>query len=283
MKFNGTITAIALLGAVSLALSGCSASAPAAGGGEDSAGAELIRVGTSVGAAPYEYYEEGTTSPLLGYEPDLLNEAFKRMGVEPEYIVGEYEALAPGLQADRFDMAMFGLTDRVSRQESFDMLDYGKDASGFLGREGTTGAIQSLDDICGKTVAVQEGSTVEAFLGEQSATCTADGNGPITLVTSPDLPAILLAVTSGRADYATSNIPLLAFGAQQLEGVEVGDFAYLEEYIAFMMPKDSELTPRLMDAIDSMIEDGTYQEILETWEIPALAIPKTELNQGTTP
>lgn len=278
-------------GAVAIAL-GLFASLVAACGSDasnadDDAASELpgrqstLVVGTSVGAPPYEFYDEGSTSEVLGYEPDLLKAAGDLLGVDVEFQVAEYTALFAALDAERYDFVAFGLVDRTSRQEQYDVLDYAKDASGFLGKTGSTEELGSMSDVCGKTIAVQAGASVEAALMEESGRCEQDGKPAIELLASKDLPAIAMAVTSGRADYASSQVPLLAYNASQMEGLEVAKLTYLEGFVGFVLPKDSELTEPLGEAIDKLMENGKYDEIMDKWGLGDLTLESTSVNAGT--
>lgn len=279
-KIGAATTALALCASM-VAACGPDSNADGNGASQLPGGKSTLVVGTSVGAPPYEFYDEGSTSEVLGYEPDLLKAAGDLLGVDVEFQVADYTALFGALDAKRYDFVAFGLVDRQSRQEQYDVLDYAKDASGFLGKMGTTGELSSMSDVCGKTVAVQSGASVEATLIEESKRCEEGGNPAIDLLTSKDLPAIALAVTSGRADYASSQVPLLAYNASQLEGLEVSKLTYLDGFVGFVLPKDSELTEPLGDAIDTLMENGTYDEIMEKWGLGDLSLDSTSVNAGS--
>jgi len=279
-KYKVGVAALASLAAFTLAA--CGSSEPNADSKSAGTGAsQKIVIGTSVGAPPYEFYKEGDTSTVLGYEPDLLQAAAKIMNVKIDYQVADYEALFNGLDAKRYDIVAYGLVDRKARQEKYDVLDYGKDASGFLGKVGSTAALTKLTDLCGKTVSVQTGSSHDATLDAENKTCRQQGLPEIKLLRSKDLPGIALAVTTDRANYASSQVPLLAYNATQVKGLEVSDLTYLEGYVGFVLPKDSKWTKPLGEAIDKLIADGTYKQIMEKWGLGGLLVDATSVNGGT--
>ncbi|WP_309066244.1 ABC transporter substrate-binding protein [Microbacterium sp.] len=255
---------------------------PAGNGGEYGLPADVTKftIGTSVGTAPYEYYEAGSNE-VAGYEPDLLAEVADRLGVEIEWNPTDFGAMFSALEAGRTDFIANGLIDRKSRQADFDMLDYIKDASGFLGLEGTTAQLKTMEDVCGHSLAVPSGTTWEGYFDEQSKKCIENGDEKIEIVLVKDPTAATLAVTSKRVEFAVNQQPLLAFAAQQTQGLEVGDLTYLEGVVAMAFPKDSDLLEPVQKVLDEMIADGTYLEILEKWGMDDLAVEKTSVNAGT--
>jgi polar amino acid transport system substrate-binding protein len=150
-----------------------------------------------------------------------------------------------------------------------------------MGKTGTTAALQSMSDVCGKTVAVQTGSAHEAALTAESTQCGASGKPKINLLPNKDLPAIALSVSGGRADYASTQVPVLAYNASHMEGLEVAKLTYLEGLVGFIVPKGSDLTAPLGQALDELIANGTYGKIMEKWGLANLAVQATSVNAGT--
>lgn len=243
-------------------------------------GVTKLTVGTSVGTAPYEYYEAGNTE-LKGYEPDLLNEAAKRLGISLDWQATEFSALFSGLDSKRYDLLANGLIDRKSRQQNYDILDYIGDASGFLGKKGTTDKLKTLADVCGHSLGIHSGSTWEAFFDAESKKCIEAGRPPIETILVKDPTGATLAVGTGRVDFAVNQYPLLTFAAKQDDTTEVGDLKYLEGFVGLVFPKESPLIPPFQKVLDEMIQDGTYEAILKKWDLEKLAVKKTALNAGT--
>jgi|SRR5580765_1387519 len=242
---------------------------------------KMLDVGTSVGAPPYEFYESGSTE-VKGYEPDLMKEIAKRLGVELSWRVTDFGALFTGLDTGRYTMLANGLIDRKSRQAKYDVLDYITDASALLGKSGSTGAIQSMDDVCGKDVGVPVGTSYEAFFNDQQKKCAADGKPKLTVTTFKDPTGVVLAVSTGRVDYGANQVPLVAYQASKTSGLEVSKFQYLEGLVGMVFPKDSKLIEPFGKVIDEMIADGTYAKILGDWGLEDLAVEKTKVNAATT-
>lgn len=282
--FIGVISATLILG-----LSACGSGGSEAASGTNEAtgdyglpaGTTKLVIGTSVGTAPYEFYEAGSND-ISGYEPDLLAEAAKRLGVEMEWAPSEFGAMFSALNAERTDFIANGLIDRKSRQKEFDMVDYIKDASGFLGVEGSTAQLKTMRDVCGRTLGVPAGTTWEDYFDKQSKECVSEGDPKIEIVLVKDPTAATLAVRTGRVEFAVNQQPLLAYAAQQTEGLEVGSLTYLEGVVALAFPQESELIEPMQKVLDEMMADGTYRKILEKWGMDDLAMNQTALNSGTT-
>jgi polar amino acid transport system substrate-binding protein len=238
-------------------------------------------IGTGVGAPPYEFYEGNDTTTIQGFEPDLLRAVAEREGVNLDWQVTEFESLFSSLDSGRFDFLAYGLADRRSRQEKYDLLDYVKNEQGFMGKTETDPAVEMVD-LCGKSVAALAGSVVESqLMTESEGVCVDAGLEPIEILPVQNQSGIVQAVTTGRTDYASADVPLLAYEAQQVGGLEVFPLTYLEGFTAMVFPKDSELSTRIAAAIDELIADGTYAQILSEWDLESLALEETEFNAGT--
>lgn len=276
-----------LVSAALLVLAGCGSSEKSDEGGSGDGGKyglpqgiASVTIGTAVGTAPYEFYE-GSSKEIKGYEPDLLNEVASRLGVKIEWKTTDFPALFTGLDSGRFDLAANGIIDRKSRQERYDVLDYIKDASSVAGLAGSTSSIKDTQDLCGKTLATQSGTSFEVFFNEESKKCKAEQKPEIKVLLFKDPAGATLAVKSGRADFVSNQIALLAYSATQEKDLEVGSATYLEGLAGLVFPKGSPLIEPFSNAIDELISDGTYAEILAKWDLSNLAIDETALNAGT--
>ena len=82
-----------------------------------------LTVGSQQTFPPVEFKKPDETK-VTGVSADLLAEIAKRLGLQLEYIHGEYASLIPGLEAKRFDMASGGISDTVEREQAVDFVNY---------------------------------------------------------------------------------------------------------------------------------------------------------------
>lgn len=252
-----------------------------AGGQASGDGKETVTVGVTPGVPPYIFSAEGSSSELIGYEPELLREAAGRIGVELDFQEFDFASLFAAVDAGRVDIAAGGIIDRKARQQKYDMVDYTLDASNFLGRAGTFEDFDDMTDLCGDKVAVVSGNSYEKFMIAESDKCVKAGSQPINMVQHKTMAEAILSIDTGRANYLPTQIPLTKYAAEKNPKLQSGGPEFLKGYVAFALPKDSELTEPLRAALDEMMADGTYLKILTDADIENLAIEKSGLNNGT--
>ena len=133
MKNLTKLTALTLTAA--LALTACGSSAAATAPAEESAAgstaeaasgdllSEIQAKGTITVAmegtwAPWTYHDENDN--LVGYDVEVATEIAKKLGVEPQFVEGEWDGLLAGLDAGRYDIMVNGVDITPERAEKYD-------------------------------------------------------------------------------------------------------------------------------------------------------------------
>src|SRR5690606_5758339 len=189
---------------------------------------------------------------------DLMNALAEEAGIEIEYETLEFDGIVAGISSGRFDIAIAGMTITEERQESIDFTQPYYEAGLILAVRDDNEEIQSIEDVDGKVVATRTGSTSETYLKEH------------TDAIPEAFPQIIEGyqnVLAGRADAVLYDLPnVLFYSEQEAEGrlKTVGEKLTGEEYgIAF--PKGSELRDVIDEALTTLKENGTYDDIYEKW------------------
>ena len=290
-----------LLAISALVLAGCGSDDPAVDSGDSGddgsseavaevpqaiADADELRVGSDIAYAPVEFYEEGTQN-VMGLDPDLCAAMAEKLGLSKgcNFQNQTFDGLIPALGAGRFDIIMSAMSDTKERQATLDFVDYFNVGTSILVRKGNPDNITSLDDLCGKTVGLQAGTTQEEVAKEQSAKCEADGNEAIEVLTFETDPEAQQQLKAGRTVADMNDFPVAAYVAQTSGGGN--DFEVVGEQIdagpyGIGVPKDAtQLRDALKAALEAIIEDGTYAEILEKWNVSQGAITEVTINGGS--
>ena len=153
----------------------------------------------------------------------------------------------------------------------------------FAVKAGNPEGITSLDTACGKRVAVMAGGSAEKVIVDQAAKCVAAGEPTIEIQSYADQPTSILAVRSNRADaFFSSQAPLVYYVQQangQLELSAVGQQNGFDDlFQGAVAPKDSPLSPILRDGIQILIENGTYDIIMDKWGLKDNKIEAAGIN-----
>jgi polar amino acid transport system substrate-binding protein len=287
----------ALAGVLAAALSGCAAGArtgeaPTATGKsaplfsalpEEYQKSKEIVVGSDIAYAPMEYYDtDGTT--VLGLDKDISDALSEKLGVVFVWKNATFDGLITQLESGRIDIVMSGMSDTPERQKEVDFVDYYRAGAMLLVKKGNPEGLQSIADLCGRTVAVQRGTTQEGYAQEQSKQCETDGAEPIDLLSFDRETEAMLQVKSGRAAAGMQDYPVASYNARTSGGGE--DFEVVGEQIEAgplgiaVDKEDTELRDAIQRALQSIIDDGTYQKLLQKYDVPLGAVDEATVNDG---
>jgi polar amino acid transport system substrate-binding protein len=138
----------------------------------------------------------------------------------------------------------------------------------------------SPDNACGKKVAVQKDTVQVDDLNARSKKCTDAGKGKITIdqyVSQDDATA---AAISGKDDAMLADSPICAYAVKQTNGqLELLGDIYEAAPYGYVVPKDGQaLADVLKGALQAVLDDGTYQQVLEKWGVEGGAITNPEIN-----
>ena len=125
MKKLTKLTALTLTAALAVGLTACGSTADTAGTETtETAGGDLLSEiqakGTIIVAmegtwAPWTYHDEDDN--LVGYDVEVATKIAEKLGVEPQFIEGEWDGLLAGLDAGRYDIMVNGVDITPERAE----------------------------------------------------------------------------------------------------------------------------------------------------------------------
>ncbi|MER7796806.1 ABC transporter substrate-binding protein [Microbacterium sp. NPDC096154] len=237
-----------------------------------------VVVGTEAGYAPYEYMDaDGST--IIGLDIDLLDAVTARLGIEYQLENVAFDTLLPSLDADRFDLVVAGMTDTVERQANYDFVDYFNADQAIMVPAGNPENIDSLLDLCGKPVSVLVDSTQQTILETASVECP----DPIEILTQATDSDALLQVQQGRTVAMLTQEATGRYNAEQIGGGSAFEVANQESIdpapLGYVFKKgDDELVAAFQAALQSLLEDGTYEEILGAYELEGSALDEITVN-----
>jgi polar amino acid transport system substrate-binding protein len=229
------------------------------------ASAGTLTVAADATYAPNEFIDtDGHT--VIGMDADLAKAIAQAMGLKADVKNVTFDAIIPGLAANKYDLGMSSFTITKEREKTVDFVSYANAGTSFFVKAQGGPNIQSLADLCGQKVAAERGTTQATDATGQDKKCKAQGKPGVTVQVYPDQNAVNLALSSGRADVDMSDSPPAAYAVEQsngqfkLSGTQYGVAAY-----GIAIPKNSGLAKPVLDAMKSVIADGTYKKIFAYW------------------
>ena len=131
--------------------------------------------------------------------------------------------------------------------------------------------------------AVESGTTEQTDAKVQGAKCKATNQGAVTVLTFNTQSEANLAVSSGRADVGFADSPVAAYivatsnGVFQNSGYSVNNAPY-----GLALPKGNGMAAPVAAAVNALIANGVYHQILVKWGVQAGAITTAAVNGATS-
>ena len=222
---------------------------------DDTAKTKLV-VATSPDFPPFESLEGGE---VVGIEVDILNKIAEKLGMELDIQQMDFDSVIPGVQAGKFDVGMSGITVTDKRKKNVDFSSVYFMAAQAIVVTADSG-ISGKDDLEGKKVSVQTGTTAEEY-------CMSNGYEVLAFTANNDAAA---ALTAGKVDaWVVDNEVALAMAPEL--GLTVLDEAMTSEPYAFAFQKGSELLTAFNEALDALLADGTIEQIFQQYGVTYIA------------
>lgn len=122
----------------------------------------ILHVGIELAFPPMEFRDE--LKKPAGADVELIQAIGKALGVEVELIEMQFDGLVSAVTTGQVDVLISAMTVTPERQAQIDFVPYLEMGSGILVIMGNPKRIQRPADLCGRTVALQEGTTqIEAL------------------------------------------------------------------------------------------------------------------------
>jgi len=226
---------------------------------------------------PDEYIgSDGHT--ITGLDADLAQALGQAMGIKWNLVNASFDTIIPGLQSGKFDIGNSSFTDTKAREKVVNFVDYFQAGEGFYVKAGAPATFTGLDSLCGKTVAVESGTTEQSDATTQAKACTTAGKPTVTVQTYSTQNEANLAVSSGRADAGFADSQVAAWIVKQSNGVfQLSGSAFAVAPYGIAVPAASGLTPAVLAAMKAIMADGTYSSILSKWGVTNGAITSSSV------
>ncbi len=216
-----------------------------------------LRVATDATFPPFEIVDEATKE-LTGFDVELMKAIAAKAGFTLEWSNLPFDSVLAGLSQCQFDLAIAAITITEDRKKEMLFSDPYINAGQIVVVRLEDGSIQSKDDLAGKTVAAQLGTT-----GEIEARKIENVN--YKPYDTYDLAFLDLA--NGQVDAVIADYPTaLGFIGQNADKLKTVGEVFTEESYGIAVCKNREdlLTP-LNTALQALKDEGKIAELEQTW------------------
>ncbi|WP_313235832.1 transporter substrate-binding domain-containing protein [Sporosarcina ureae] len=253
------ILMIVLLAVSVLVLAACGADDEKASEGTEDQGYKLVNEGKFTFAAsglykPFSFEEDGT---LTGFDIEIGNALAEKMGLEANPVTNPFETILQGLVGNKFDAIIGSMAYTKERAKQADFTEPYYYSGGMIFVAKDNNEITSPEDLNGKKIGVVAQSTYEEPAKELSDDIQ---------YYSSDVVALKDLTVTGRLD-AVITADIVGYEAIEngFEIKEVDKPMWVEQPSVAVNKENPELTKALDEALQKMIDDGTYEEISNKW------------------
>ena len=224
----------------------------------------VLTMATNAEFPPYEYMEGGE---IVGIDAEIAKAIADKLGYELVIENVDFDSLIPGVQSNKYDFVMAGMTVTDERLEQVNFSQtYATGVQSIIVKEDS--AIKSVDDLFAEGANHKIGVQL-ATTGDLYCTWDIEDEGLGTVERYNKGADAVMALTSGKIDCVViDNEPAKVF-VQNNEGLKILDTEYIQEDYAIAVNKDNEeLLVKIDGALGELIADGTVKAIIEKY-IPA--------------
>jgi polar amino acid transport system substrate-binding protein len=241
--------------------------------------AKKIVVGTDASYAPSEFLaSDGKT--VQGFDVDLFKAVGQKFGVDVQFVSSNFDSIITGVTTGKYDVGVSSFTINDKRKQQATMVSYYEAGTQWAAPKGNPKKVDP-NNACGLTIAVQTG-TVQADedLPKRQADCKKAGKPAIKVQSYTGQDEATAAVGSKKADAMLADSPVAAYAVKQTKGTLelVGD-VYDSAPYGYVLPKDeTAFAAAIVDALKSLKQDGTYDNVLKNWGVESGGIDSFAVN-----
>lgn len=226
-----------------------------------SAVADTWRVATEDTFPPFEFYNS-TTGEIQGFEVDLVREMAKVMKKDLKLETMGFDAIIPAILSGTIDTgaAGFSITPERAKRVLFTIPFY-KSGLTIVVPKGNPKNIQSFDDLKGKKISVQLGTTSMSFAKkiQDAQVTTFNGAGDA-----------LLNMIAGNADAVINDKPVTDYIMTQNKQIaesclHLKPIATADLFAMVTSKQNTKLKAEMDKALKQLKADGTFNKLHEKW------------------
>ena len=256
-----------VLACLVLTVSGCGSDDDGGGSSSGGTGSDLevaeegtLTVCSDTPYKPFEYPDKSAPTGYTGFDIELMQAIAD--GLELELVVQDtgFDALQSGLTlaSGNCDIAASAMTITEEREQNLDFSDPYYDSEQSL-LVPTDSSIESIDDLAGMKVGVQQGTTGKTY---------AEENVPedAEIIAFPSDAEMFSALQGGQVDALLQDLPV------NLVHTEDDEYAIVEKYdtgesYGFAVAEEGHdnLLAAVNEQLQALRDDGTYQKIYDSY------------------
>jgi len=236
-----------------------------------------LTIASDASYAPNEFFaSDGHT--VIGMDVDLVKALATVMGLKANDVNATFATIIPGLKSGKYDIGASSFTDTKAREKVVDFVDYYLAGTSFFTKAQGGTSVSGLAQLCGKTVAVESGTTELIDATTQSKKCVKEGKAKVNVLTLNTQSDANFALLGGRAQLSMADSPVADYQVKKSHGrFKITGKAYGIAPYGLALPKGNGMAKAVKAALLVLMKDGAYAHILQKWGIASGGLPKSKV------
>jgi polar amino acid transport system substrate-binding protein len=241
-----------------------------------------IRFVTDASYAPMESFAaDGRT--IVGFEPDLADAIGQVLGIRIQIETGPFQTALDKVAGGTYEGVLSAMTDTAEREKKADFVDYLSAGSSIIVQRGNPHRVADLTGLCGNVVAIEKGTIQADLLHRSQSECD---DRPMKINEYKTNADALLQLRTGRAVAVLNDFPAAAHLATDSRTKDYYELASTAQYdtglIGIPFAKgNSQLRDAVKGALDHVVANGTYADLLQRWNLTSGAVEAVSINGAT--
>jgi polar amino acid transport system substrate-binding protein len=232
-------------------------------------------IGTEPTYAPNEFKNEA--GEPIGWDIELAAGLAAKLGLTPKFQVAKFDNIIPSVAGGKADIGASSFTYTPERAKQVDFVNY---YNAGIQWASATGTDVDPDNACGLKVAVQTATFEDTDdVPAKSEACVAAGKPPIDKLKFDTQADVANAVVLGQADALSADSPVTLYAiAQTGDKLQPAGDTFDEAPYGMVVATGSALTSAVQAALQSMVDDGSYDAILDSWGVTDGGVDEITIN-----
>jgi polar amino acid transport system substrate-binding protein len=224
---------------------------------------------------PQEFFDDQGNP--IGSDIEIGQEIARRLGLEPVVVNSVFDTIIAAVNGGKCDIIISAQNITTDRKKQVDMIPFFQAGQSFVVAKGNPDGIKTQQDLCGKAIAAETGTTEVDYLQGTgdfkgkglSTACTKAGQAAIDVKTFSKDSDALLALQGQQVSAYFADSPVAGYyvtqhpDAFELSGLTLG---VTKEGISVSKDKTG-VRDSVKRALNAMVADGTYLAILTKYGI----------------
>jgi polar amino acid transport system substrate-binding protein len=223
-----------------------------------------LTLGVDATYPPLESYDEN--QKLIGFDIEFGEAVGKALGLQVKWVDTRFEGLIPGLNSNKFDAIISGITITEERAKTLDFIPFFSSGQSMIGRKDANLTIKDDHDVAGLNLAVVSGSIQDIMLKDTIIPDLKASGKDVKVSTYPSNPEAVQQLIKKTADAVFLDSPVALDLISKFKELAIVSPDFNPKNRGIVTRKgDTEMAGPLEAVYQKLVQDGTVDTLLKKY------------------